>query len=230
MSVQLNGFVLLYRKFREWEWYTDTKTKAVFLELLLTANFKDGNFRGTPVPRGSVVTSIHNLSTALNLSEREVRTALNHLKMTGEVTIKTTSKFSIITIKNYAQYQDSDKQNVTQVSVNRRSKDIQTTVNRQQRNKNNKNNKETSGGVCLKGTHTPPQEKENNAVATSVTPLGGEPSAPLTRREWRTYCEGKGQNEYKAAEEWIKVGGVFTEGQKKKVREWLKENGEDTAD
>ena len=84
--------------------------------------------------------------------------------------------------------------------------------------------------MCPKGTHTPPQEKVNNAVATSVTPLGGEPSAPLTRREWRTYCEGKGQNEYKAAEEWIKVGGVFTEGQKKKVREWLKENGEDTAD
>ena len=87
-------------------------------------------------------------------------------------------------------------------------------------------NKEISGGVCPTDTHTPPQ-KENKAAQPSVTPLGGEPSEPLSRREWRTYCELKGYDEYRAAEEWIKVEGVFTESQKRRVREWLKEHGEE---
>ena len=125
MSVQLNGFVLLFRKFREWEWYTDTKTKSVFLELLLTANFKDGNFQGTPVPRGTVVTSIHHLAAALNLSDKEVRTALKHLKSTGEISVKTTSKFSIITVQNYCLYQDIDNQNEKSRANKRQAKDTQ---------------------------------------------------------------------------------------------------------
>ena len=88
-------------------------------------------------------------------------------------------------------------------------------------------NKETSGGVCALQAHTHTTTEEEKSALPSVTPLGGEPSEPLTRREWRTYCELKGYNEYRAAEEWIKVRGVFSEGQKAKVREFLKENGEE---
>jgi hypothetical protein len=116
MPVPLNGFVVLYRKFREWEWYTDSNTKDVFLELILTANFKDSRFKGYIIPRGSVVTSIHNLSVAVGLTDMKVRTALEHLKSTGEITIKTTSKFSIITINNYDFYQDDNTQNNNQIT------------------------------------------------------------------------------------------------------------------
>jgi hypothetical protein len=108
--VQLNGFVVLYRKFREWEWYTDSKTKAVFIELILSASFRDSSYQGYEIKRGSLVTSIHSLAVTLGLTDKEVRTALNHLKRTGEVAIKTTSKFSIITVKNYDLYQDEGKQ------------------------------------------------------------------------------------------------------------------------
>ena len=241
MSVQLNGFVLLFRKFREWEWYTDTKTKAVFLELLLTANFKDGNFQGTPVPRGTVVTSIHHLAAALNLSDKEVRTALKHLKSTGEISIKTTSKFSIITVQNYCLYQDIDNQNEKSRANKRQAKDTQKAGSGQAKGKQRASegqakgnnvtkkqcNKETSGGVCATQAHTHTTTEEEKVALPSVTPLGGEPSEPLSRWEWRTYCELKGYNEYRAAEEWIKVRGVFSESQKAKVRAFLKENGEE---
>lgn len=131
--VSLNGFVKIHRKFRNWEWYTDTNTKAVFLELLLTANFKDTKFKGYDVPRGSTVTSIPSLANDLNLSERNVRTALKHLKATGEVTVKTTSKFSIITMKNYNMYQDDDRQNASQMTLKCQSSDSQMTGKRQHR-------------------------------------------------------------------------------------------------
>ena len=164
---------------------------------------------------------------------KQVRTALEKLEKTGEVANCSTSKYRIITVKNYDLYQLEGKQKGKQegnVRANKRA--VKRQSNGKQRATDNKYisndiyNKETSGGVCPTGTHTPPQE-ENKAAQPSVTPLGGEPSEPLSRREWRTYCELKGYDEYRAAEEWIKVEGVFTESQKRRVREWLKEHGEE---
>lgn len=178
MAVQLNGFVVMYRKFRDWEWYTDSKTKAVFIELILSASFRDSSFQGYEVKRGSLVTSIHSLAVTLGLTDKEVRTALNHLKQTGEVAIKTTNKFSIITVKNYNLYQDEGKQEVKQKAIEGHAEGKQKEIKGQHLNNVTKKqcNKETSGGVCPQGTHTPPREQNG---ATSVTPLGGEPSAPL---------------------------------------------------
>ena len=54
---------------------------------------------------GQRATSISKLSKELKLSVQSIRTALNHLKSTGELTIATTSKYTIITINNYVSYQ-----------------------------------------------------------------------------------------------------------------------------
>ena len=110
MGTPLNGYIKLYRKMLEWGWYDDTNTKVVFLHLLLTANYKDTEWHGIPLKRGDVVTSRRTLADDLKLSERNVRTALEHLKTTHEVTIKVFPKFSIISITNYDLYQESDTQ------------------------------------------------------------------------------------------------------------------------
>ena len=105
-----SGFIALFRKFREWEWYKNTNTKVVFIELLLTANFKEGRFEGHEVPKGSVVTSVSKIAQATGLSQSEVRTALKHLILTNEIANTTTSKFSIISIKKWNEYQEVSKQ------------------------------------------------------------------------------------------------------------------------
>ena len=92
----------------DWEWYQDSNTKAVFLHLLLNANWEDYRFKGYEIPKGSVVVGRRKLSRDLNISEKSVRTALKHLKSTNEVTIKTTNKFSIVTIVNWDKYQGRD--------------------------------------------------------------------------------------------------------------------------
>ena len=86
------NYIKLSRGLLEWEWYTDINTTRLFIHMLLKANWKDGNFKGTTIPRGSFVTSIRKLSDETGLSDREIRTAISHLKTTGEVTSKTTSK------------------------------------------------------------------------------------------------------------------------------------------
>ena len=78
-------------------------------------------------------------TTELQISERSIRTALNHLKTTQEVTIKTTAKYSIITIEKYDEYQNTTHKE----SINRHSNDAQSTSNRQQ----SKNDKKEKNGI-----------------------------------------------------------------------------------
>ena len=97
-------YVKISRKILEWEWYTDINTKVLFLHILLKANWKQGRFQGTEVPRGSFLA----LETGLTL--KNVRTALKHLENTGEVAVNRHPKFSVITIKNYDKYQSGGSQ------------------------------------------------------------------------------------------------------------------------
>lgn len=110
----------------EWEWYTDINTARLFIHMLLKANWKDGNFKGTTVPRGSFISSIGKLASETGLTEREIRTAISHLKKTGEVTSKTTNKYTVFTVVKYDLYQTSDKQNDSQETSKRHSNDILT--------------------------------------------------------------------------------------------------------
>lgn len=120
MRSPLNGFISLHRKMLNWGWYDDTNTKVVFIHLLLIANFTDKEWHGITISRGSVATSIRNLATDLKLSEQKIRTALEHLKSTGEITSKGYSKFTIISIKNYDLYQTPNEQNSDQITNNQR--------------------------------------------------------------------------------------------------------------
>lgn len=117
------AFVKLSRKILEWEWYKDTNTKALFLHCLLKANWKAGRFKGVDVPRGSFVSSYPVLAQELNLSVRSVRTCIEHLKSTGELTVKSHPKFSVFTVKNYDLYQASDRQSDRQPTGNRQATD-----------------------------------------------------------------------------------------------------------
>lgn len=124
------GYIKINRKILEWEWYKNINTKVLFLHCLLKANWKDGKFEGKVIPKGSFVTSIPHLSEETLLTVREVRTAIGHLKMTGELTVETTNKYSIITVNNYCLYQCTDTQNGSQETVNSQSSDSQVTVSR----------------------------------------------------------------------------------------------------
>lgn len=90
----------------DWWWYTDTPTKSLFLHLLLKANIKDTNFRWTPIKKWSLITGRLKLSKETWLSEQQIRTSLDKLKSTNEITIKSTNSFSFITIQNWDSYQD----------------------------------------------------------------------------------------------------------------------------
>lgn len=121
-GIVLMGYIRVERKILEWEWYKDKNTKAIFIHCILKANWKDGNFKGQPVPRGSFVTSLQKLASECGLSVREVRTALTHLQSTREVTCKTNTKYTMITVVNYDQYQTDDTPSDTPNDIQKKPK------------------------------------------------------------------------------------------------------------
>lgn len=120
MAIQYgdNEYIRLFRKMVNWEWYTDVNTKVLFLHCLLRANWKPGSWKGIQYERGQFITSLNSLATETGLSIKMVRTALNHLIMTKEVTSegqgKGKAQYRIITVLNYDAYQATGKQKASE--------------------------------------------------------------------------------------------------------------------
>jgi hypothetical protein len=112
-----NGYLKLYRKITEWGWYKDNPTFKVFLHLLMKANYCQGEWLGQTVLPGQVITSSIKLADETGLTRQSVRTALNHLKSTNEITSESTNRFILVTIANWALYQ-SDQRESTSESTN----------------------------------------------------------------------------------------------------------------
>jgi len=107
----MSGFIKLHRSMMEWEWYKDINVKTLFLHLIFAANYEDKRWQGIEVKRGQLVSSVANLAESTTLTIQQVRTALDKLKLTNEITIKTTNRFTLISLTNYALYQDDTREN-----------------------------------------------------------------------------------------------------------------------
>ncbi len=131
------GFIMLDRSIVNWRWFKDMKTAWLFINLLLMANYTQAQFKSHDIKRGQVVTSLHGLMEQSGLTYQEVRTALNHLKSTKDVTVQTTSKCTIITVENYEQFACA----TNTLTIKQQTNNKQTTNKQQQYNKYNNKNK-----------------------------------------------------------------------------------------
>lgn len=114
----MEGWISLYKKFVNWEWYQDTNVKSVFIHLLLLASYEDKKWQGRVVKRGQVIISSGNLASDLKLTRQQVRTALKKLQSTEEISIESTNKYLVITIEKYSDYQSTLQNNNHQTTSN----------------------------------------------------------------------------------------------------------------
>lgn len=117
-----DGWIKIFRRFEEWEWFQSPEMVQLFICLLLNASAKQKRWKGMVIERGQLVTSYESLHNKTGLSIRTLRTCLSRLEETGEIERETTNKFSIITISNYDSYQgknfESDKQTTSKEQAN----------------------------------------------------------------------------------------------------------------
>ena len=147
-------FIKLNRKITNWRWYQDPTTFRVFVHLLINANVFENDFKDITVHRGQLVTSYGHLASDLGFYKgnkilvQPIRTAINHLKKTGEITVSRISNGLLITINNYDLYQGEGKYTTSskssannQLTDFKQSPNNSQTINEQQYNKLNKENK-----------------------------------------------------------------------------------------
>ena len=132
----MSGWIKIHRQIIDWEWFTDTTTFRVFLQLLLKANHKEKKYRGMVLKVGTIITSRDILAFETSLSVQQVRTALDKLKSTNEITIKTSSQGTIIEVVNYSKYQIA----TNEVTNKQPTSNQQVTTNKNE--KKEKNEKE----------------------------------------------------------------------------------------
>lgn len=162
-----NEYIKLNRKIIGWEWYLNINVKTLFIHCLLKANWKDGRFEGKYIKRGSFVTSLEKLKVETGLSVQQIRTALEKLQSTGEVTSKTFSKYRIITVVNYEQYQNDNrvcnnqdnKQFNKQITSNQQASNKQVTTIEEKKEKKEREELKNNNIPPLSPQGEKPEEK-----------------------------------------------------------------------
>lgn len=108
-----SSFIKLNRNILNWRWYQDANVKSVFLHILLNANFEESDFQNVHIERGEWAVTLGTFEKDLKLTKQQVRTAIDKLKSTGEITCKKYNKFLVITVVSYDLYQGTSTQKIT---------------------------------------------------------------------------------------------------------------------
>lgn len=121
------GWICLHRRFLDWEWYGDLHVRIFFIHCLLRANHTTNKWRGYTIKAGQFISSLNHLAKETGLTERQIRTCIKKLKSTNDIDTQTTSRNTMIIIKNWNKWQ-------TERHTKRQASDKQVTTN------NNDNN------------------------------------------------------------------------------------------
>ncbi len=126
----MSGWIKLHRLALENGWLTNHRLWAFFCYCLLKASHKARiakiQFQEIALAPGQFIFGRQQAARDLHMTERQIRTCLTHLISTNSLTVKTTNKYSIVTLVNWHTYQDretvDDQQNDQQNGMTETSK------------------------------------------------------------------------------------------------------------
>lgn len=101
------GFIKIDRQILEWRYHDCYYAFTIWMHVLLLANWTDGYFKGRKVKRGELITSINNLMLVTGIkSDNTIRKWLKIFENEKMITLKSTNKYTHISIVNYDKFQD----------------------------------------------------------------------------------------------------------------------------
>lgn len=145
------GWIKVYRKIRQSFVWTDANQLKLWLLILMKANHAPSKFlfngQEVSVTSGELVTGAHALAFEMNdgvrrdnqVSWRQVWRWVKKFENSGMLTIKSNTKYSVISVSKWCDYQDNDNQ----VSIKRQSTVNQVSTNKKEE-KEKKEKKEDS--------------------------------------------------------------------------------------
>lgn len=223
------GYIKLYRSLLRWEWYDDANTFRVFVHLLLTVNHEPQKWHGITIDRGQRLASFSKIAGELRLSVQNIRTSIDHLKSTGEVTCRSQGGHSIFTVVNYNLFQQ-----LTSQPTNSQQSPNKALTNDQQQRKNDKN-------IEKEKNILPPKSPQGEGQAEDLTveTAGGaadaaiRPKTPVQGFEefWKAFPKKASKGSALKAWNKLRPGKELREKimaaieRAKKSEQWNRENG-----
>ena len=130
----MNGWIKLYRSLLHWEWSDVPEMVALWVRLLIMATHEEQQWHGKTISRGQLVTTYLYLCEETGITMQQLRTCLDRLKKSGQITMEVTNKYSIITICKYDSYQEveeaeqhtSNTPATSEQHINKNDKNIRT--------------------------------------------------------------------------------------------------------
>lgn len=136
------GYVKTWRKVLDGGMLGEHKLWAFWSWCLLKATHKKAKqmvgFQEVILEPGQFVFGRKKAAKELKMSERNIRTCLSTLKTYRNLTIKATTKYTIVTVVNWALYQVEDNKTTSKVTNNRPASDQQVTTNKNIKTKKHK--------------------------------------------------------------------------------------------
>ena len=140
-------------KLSEWCWLSDKNIYYAFTRMLFKANYESKQWRDIVVGRGQLVCGVESYAAELGFSTQSFRTILKNLKKTGDIELKSTNKYTVVTICDYDSWVCFNSSNNTETNkqTNNQLTNNQQTTNNNIINKeiNNKKNKDATASLQL---------------------------------------------------------------------------------
>jgi len=194
----LANYLKLHRKMLEWGWYSDINTRILFFHCLLKTNWKAGEWCGIKFSAGQFITSLQTLANETGLSVQQVRTALQHLVSTGELTSYQQGKARVITVNNWNEYQIDNKVDNKEVTGCQQD-----------------DNKELTTDIDIK----------NKRIKDKKNIYGEYGHVKLTEAEWDKLCNEFGNDDTREAikflDEYIEMKGYKAKSHYLALRKWV---------
>lgn len=134
-----NGWVKLYRKFRDVGYFDKSQYVHLWILLLLLANHQGNKFvwngKTIIINEGQLLTGRKKLSEETGINESTIEKILNFFEIEHQIKQQKTTKFRIITIINWKEYQQKEQQNNNRITT----KEQQNNTNKNDKNDKNEN-------------------------------------------------------------------------------------------
>lgn len=204
------GFIKIDRQILEWRYHDCYYAFTIWMHILLLANWTDGYFKGNPIKRGELVTSINNLMLVTGIkSDNTIRKWLKVFESEDMISLKSTNKYTHINIVNYDKFQDVGE---TLAELNAQQSAYQTAYQSAQRSADN-----------IRIIRNIRSKEDINTTCPEQTSFASEPDtglpALILKDGSRFHISENHLNEFMDA-----YPGVDVRDQIMKMSQWLKVN------
>lgn len=211
MSYSDNAYIYLRKKILDWEWYSNVGIRSVFIHCLLKASWCDTSFQGVKFGRGQLIETNEEFAKELGISVQTVKTSLDHLKKSGELTFVKSRGRRIITVVKYDYYQQTNLGSTCESALDQPQTNLESTsFNKDKEIKERKERKNNKPSI------SPFEELEKTDLSENIK---------VCLREWFEYKKQRKEKSYQTEMGFKKFitqvrGAVSDHGEEKVIKQF----------